>query len=346
MSRSIHIITFIFFLLIIPCTAKAQSLSSLASILNNIKNKVDTTFHLSSLSSIVATPISDNTYFSSLTKNNTDMFHSPQQNTHSQAYNNNQYQFEVSINTSAVASNLWYLMTTTNRFDEVLTKEMIGASTTIQMRLKPWTPPLTLGFHLGNLALRFDSMQLRWYSMGAHVHYTILKQNNTWQPTFSTMLLYAYSFFGIYYPLSTVEIQGIDNLDSDFRVKLDTPALQFDANIHSIAWRVIIHKTWNSITPFLLLEPALYISDVSTVTDGIIYLSEDKGKTYTKETSLKAIASNFLNRNGLNDSQSSIKGSLQLIGGTQFAIGATQMTFQIGFDFISFYSTFGISLQL
>ena len=327
----------VLFLTIIQFTVNAQSFSSIASILNNMKKNFDTTFHFSSLSSINATPISPHTYLSSLAQYNFS--------SNTSTYNNSNFLFETSINTSVVFSNLGYLITTNQRLDEVLEKELIGASVLLQMRAQPWKLPFNIGFHIGSLPINLGNMQLHWYSIGANIHYTLFEQDNLWRPTLSTMVVYSYSYFGIHYPLSTVEIKGIDNLNSDFRVKLESPALQLDTNIHSFAWRFIINRTWNNINPFLLLEPAIYMSNVTIETDGIIYLSEDRGKTYTKETSLKGIAGHFLDRNGLNDSQSSIKGSLQLIGGTQFSIALTKLTVQLGIDFISFYTTGGISVQ-
>lgn len=249
--------------------------------------------------------------------------------------------YSVGMQVSYSSSNIFRLLFKDEPKGDALIEESIGLASAVQFRTKQWTIPIDVGINI--MPIITSSFSLINFGMDAK--YTIVS-NKKWISSISLGLVYAYTWANFEYTLQGLEYSGIDKAESDVRIKVDSIRSILTTQVHSIAGRVQANKRWYFIEPYVGLEPALYIATSTINTEGGVYISKDRGTSYTYHTSFSSLTHSFLEAKGFLYENTSLQGTLRGYAGILCNVYLVYIDIQVGIDAITWQHTgsFGIKV--
>lgn len=233
----------------------------------------------------------------------------------------------LGLQTALNISNVYRFLTTTESIGDILSEERIGMDAAISIRAKYWNYPFDVGLHILPILISPD---VYFLSVGTDVRYTILEERFPYIPSVSVGWLYNYSHLFFSYTLDGAIFNGIDKADSTVRIKINDIVLTARSQVHSIATRIQVQKTFNFIVPFIGLEPSLFISVFDINTNSAVEISRDSGASYTKQTEFNILTKAFLEKKYLLYHHIQAKAGLNTYVGTNIMIGKSQCNITLG----------------
>ena len=255
----------------------------------------------------------------------------------SSLYNKNTSENTVSAGAQAAVTatvGLPYAFRYTTAIGDVLSRESLFGITAWNMRVKQWKAPYDVGLYTGSFAYSagpFSVKTLHIVSDFRHMYnFAIAKQK------FILLLgaMYGYSFVNFTYATdSEFSFSGIDKENSDVRIKIEAPVLDFTMHVHSISTRAQINTMVFPVAFLAGLGVSLGLAPTTVQLHSDVLISRDRGNTYTRHSSLFDEARSFFEAKNLWYQETHITMDTSLYIGVGFFVNHVIIDFQAAFDF-------------